>query len=742
MRGRSGTPARDAATGSRRTTGTRWTAMLGILLVPLALGCGEDPVDPPGNGGNGGNGPDPDGHAFTYEPPAGAPGISSITVRGEFNGWAAAGEAVMERQSDGSWLTHVELGDGTHSYKFVINGDWVQDMCYDETWGDPARSYVVDPDADGCEPDGHGGQNAVLVLGPIELAFSHTPDDPADVSVADGRLSIRFRAHGGESATVTADGADHAAHVQFATGLEDVWRASVPATTSSYTIAIETADGPEQFGPYTVPGDLFRSVPWAEDAVAYQIFPERFWNGDETNDHFGPETDEYHYLDVPGTQPVLTEEWDGRVLGSHCCHQYFGGDLQGILDRMGHLEELGVTVLYLNPIFLSGSAHGYDTYDYYRVAPNFGDEALLRTLLDQAHARGMRVIWDFVPNHVGVGHWAFQDAVEQREASEYWDWFDFHPDADGLQVGDPDDYDGWWGFASLPELQTENPEVFDHLLDITRHWTEFGFDGIRVDVPGDIDNRFAFFPAFRDAAKAVNPEVYLLGEIWERDPSWLQGDQFDALMNYAMGRDVVEAYAVGAMSGTTAASRIAEQYGAYPEATTAMMFNLITSHDTARLLTLLGGGELGDAPGAVAQERQRLASALLFALPGMPVTWQGDECAFLGSADGSEHRARYPMQWGECDATMVAHYATLAELKRTEPALGTAVIRLPEGGGSLLSFRRGEPGSGELLAVFNNGTTTRSFQLPAGGWTDVVNGGGVSGSVSVAAFGWRYLRRQ
>jgi cyclomaltodextrinase / maltogenic alpha-amylase / neopullulanase len=350
-------------------------------------------------------------------------------------------------------------------------------------------------------------------------------------------------------------------------------------------------------------------------------------------------------------------------------------------------------------------------------------------------------MWDFVPNHTGVGHWAFQHAVQHGEQSPYWSWYRFRVPGGEVEVGHGGHYDGWWGFGALPLLETRNPAVFEHLLEVTRHWTRFGFDGIRVDVPNELVNRAQFFPAFRQAAKSINPEVYLVGEIWQRSPGWLQGDQFDALMNYAVGEGVIERFARGQMNAGTAEQEMGLVYATYPEASVAMQFNLISSHDTGRLLTKMGGGDLGGSAGPTALARQRLASAMLYALPGMPVTFQGDECAFLGSGDGPQEKNRYPVQWHACDGAMLAHYRQLAELRRALPALRSPVIRAHRGVGGVLSFFRGEPGSGEVLAVFNNGGSAQSLALPEGEWRDAVGGGPVGGSVEVSPLGWRVLRR-
>jgi cyclomaltodextrinase / maltogenic alpha-amylase / neopullulanase len=687
---------------------------------------------------------------FTYAPPPAAPAITAIVVAGTFNEWSTAA-LPMQRQMDGSWQVTARVADGEHQYKFRINGVWPADMCDDRDWGDPQGGYRVDPDADRCAPDGQGGQNAVLSVGSdIEahgLGFAHDPETAAYVSIADGTLSVRFRAHRGQvrSASVIADSVRIEMHRQLTYRHHEVWRAPLLEGTADYRFTLQTADGEREFGPYAVPVDLFRDVAWVGAAVGYQIFPERFWNGDPTNDAQTVATSSYHYK-LPAhwgasQPPLFTAGWGGEVTDSHCCHQYFGGDLQGILDRLDHLVSLGVTLLYLNPIFLAGSAHGYDTFDFLEIAPNFGDERLLRRLLDEARARGVRVMWDFVPNHVGVGHWAFQHAVEHGEASPYWSWFRFHVPAAEIEVGNGRHYEAWWGLGSLPKLETRNPEVFAHLMHVTRRWTEFGFDGIRVDVPNEIVNRKEFFRAFREAAKAVNPEAYLVGEVWQRSPSWLEGDEFDALMNYAIGQAVLEPFALGEMSGAAAAQEMAQLYAEYPEASVAMQFNLISSHDTARLLTKLGGGALGAVPDEAALARHRLASAMLYALPGVPVTFQGDECAFLGAGEGPQEENRYPMQWDRCDAEMLDHYRQIAGLKRTIPALRTSVIRDIRGDDALLSFFRGEPGRDELLAVFSSSPDVHGFELPAGRWRDAATAAEFSGSVPIEARGWRYLVR-
>jgi cyclomaltodextrinase len=576
---------------------------------------------------------------------------------------------------------------------------------------------------------------------PAALALQHDPQNAAHLSAADGRLSIRFRATAGSvrRATVHADdgaAADTAPRVmlrQAPSGDDELWRGTLPEGVTRYRIRVESARGVEAFGPFTVPAVLFRAIPWVGGSVGYQIFPERFQNGDPTNDSLALTTDERAF--VHWATPVL-RPWTGApVTEQLCCHEYFGGDLAGITQRLDSLQALGVSLLYLNPIFSSGSAHGYDSWDFRQVEPSFGTEATLRTLLQQANARGMRVLFDFVPNHVGLGFAGFQDALRHGTASPWWRWFTFTAPAGQVQAGNPAHYATFAGSGAMPKLNTANAEVQTYLLDIARRWLAFGFDGVRVDVPNELTNAADFARALRRTAKSARADAYLVGEIWQRAPQWVQGDQFDALMHYAVGQDILEPFAAGRLSAVDAANQLGRVFGEYPEASTAMAFNVIATHDTPRLLSKLGGGGIGATPAADVLARARLVSAMLFAMPGVPVTFQGDECGFTGAMNEN----RYPVQWDRCSTSMRAHYQLLATVRRSTPALGSAAFRLASANGSVLGWYRGEAGPGEVLALFNAASAPATVSLPDGRWTDLVAQATVSGLVPVEAFGWRYL---
>lgn len=683
---------------------------------------------------------------FIYDPPAGLQ-VQSVSLRGSFNNW---GETPMKKQDDGTWTVALDLPPGDIQYKFFINGQWPKNMCDDALYGTPS----VDAEGLNCADDGNGGMNAVRTVksdtdNPQNdaLAFQHDPKDVRYLSVAAGKLSVRFGAASGEvkSAAVVAD-KTYPMGKQLVGDDGETWRAALPVATKNYTIKLTDKDGKAQtFGPFDVPAQPFTALDWVPKSVGYQIFLERFWNGDKTNDVRALQTDEYNFNPVwkgdPTQKKPYLSKWSDPPGEMHCCHEYFGGDLAGFIQKLPYLEALGTTFVYFNPLFDSGSAHGYDTNDYLKVSPKFGDKALLKKALVEAHKNGIKVVFDFVPNHTGLGFWAFQDVVKNGKNSKYWNWYFIkqYP----FTPGDVKGYEGWAGVASLPKLNTGNPEVRQYLINAAVGWIKFGFDGLRVDVANEIIDGHNFFKDLRKAVRNAKPDAYMVAEIWQRDPSWLQGDEFDSLMNYAIGRDVLLGYAKGLSSGQRTLSGLSTVYSAYSEAVAAQGFNLIGSHDTARVLTDLGGGNFGDKPSAEGIARLKLASALLYALPGVPVYFQGEECGFTGEkgAYPINELYRYPVQWDKCNPDTLRHYQSLGKLRKAIAALTSPVFRVYRGDGGILAFFRGESGSSEALAVFNSGKDAAKLTLPQGKWRDAVDGKTYQGDLPMGAISWRYLAR-
>ena len=663
---------------------------------------------------------------FTYVPLEGEV-ITTVSLRGSFNHW---GEWPMEEQADGSWSITICLEFGSHQYKFFIDGQWPGDM-------ETARGGgPVDLDADEHVEDGFGGQNAVRIVQPREVAGPapmHNPSDPAYLSIADGRLVLRLRTTPDvvSSVRLITEQGSWPMERQLWWKFGEIWRVSIPVPEASleYRFVGVAFDGTTHTT-FVLPGDPaelfyfdgidpFPQLEWVGQSVFYQIFPDRFRDGNPENNAFALETSMVHYnvlWEEEGWYPTHLSAWNDPISPQHCCHQYFGGDLAGITEKLPYLEGLGVTALYLNPIFKSGSAHGFDTHCYRQVCPKFGTKEDLRQLLDEAHARGMHVIFDFVPNHTGLGFWAFQDIVQRGPESPYWDWYfiqrwPFRP-------GDSTAYEGWWGLGSLPQLNTANLEVKEYLFDVVLDWLEFGFDGLRVDVPGDLINPHAFFAELRERVRAEHPDAYLVAEIWSLSPVWVQGDQFDSLMNYALGRDILLPYAKGDTYGEHTLAELSRYFAAYGENVAAMGFNLASSHDTGRLLTALGGGNFGEVPDPQAIKRLKLFSTLLYSMPGAPVLFQGDERGILGEQEFYDAH-RYPIQWDVVDEGLLDHYIRLAEVRRDIPALTSSVIRAYTATENLLAFFRGEEGEREALVVANNSLVPTTFELPTEVWRSV-----------------------
>jgi glycosidase len=498
------------------------------------------------------------------------------------------------------------------------------------------------------------------------------------------------------------------------------------------------------------------SVPaWAKKAVWYQIFPERFRNGDPAND---PALE-----DIRGAYPHdLTSPWqihpwhadwyelqpyeqkNGRDIWFNLQRRRYGGDLQGILDKLDYLQELGVNALYLTPVFQSPSSHKYDGATYHHIDPNFGpdprgdlkiiaseighdpatwkwtaaDKLALR-LIDEVHRRGMRIIFDGVFNHVGITHWAFQDVLQNQQRSLYKDWFKVLSWNDPL-TGKGFKYAGWWSVKELPELrQDENGIVSgprEYIRAITQRWMDpngdgdpsDGVDGWRLDVAACIHHNF--WKAWRELVKSLNPEAYLTGEVVDDLAAlkpYLQGDEFDAVMNYNFTYACTEYFmdernriAVGEFD-----RRLRELREAFPRDVAYVMQNLLDSHDTDRLASRLVNRdkmpmrqwrkyyEWSKAqsanydtrrPNAEERQAQKLLTIFQMTYLGAPMIYYGDEAGMWGANDPC---CRQPMAWEEkkekkkneekekqpdaavFDLDLFEHYRKLIQLRNTHPAL-------------------------------------------------------------------------
>ena len=413
---------------------------------------------------------------------------------------------------------------------------------------------------------------------------------------------------------------------------------------------------------------------WVQDAIFYQIFPDRFAKSERNP-----------------ARNLPFEPWDT----SPTPHGFKGGDLYGIAEKLDYLKDLGITALYLNPIFASASNHRYHAFDYYTVDPLLGGNDAFRFLLDMAHKKNIRIVLDGVFNHASRGIWQFHHVLECGNDSPYRDWFFFDPDRlsrrkhwgaypgtgelNALQNGEDSikaiGYRGWWHLPALPKFNTNTPDVREFLFDVAEYWIKFGIDGWRLDVATEIDDD-SFWQEFRQRVRKINPEAYIVAEIWHEAQRWLQGDQFDAQMNYEVTKPMLAFFSGkhldkrvlhqqsnyhGIHHGIDAhefANRIDHNLGLYKQDITYAQLNLLDSHDTPRFLSCVGGNK----------DSLKLASLFMFTYPGAPCIYYGNEIGMDGEHD-PDCRKSFPWDENKWDRDLLGYTKEIVELRKKNPAL-------------------------------------------------------------------------
>jgi neopullulanase len=460
---------------------------------------------------------------------------------------------------------------------------------------------------------------------------------------------------------------------------------------------------------------------WAREAVFYQIFPDRFASSER----------------VPKPGPL--EPWDVPPT----VHGYKGGDLLGIAEHLDDLADLGVNALYLTPIFTSASNHRYHTDDYLSVDPMLGGTPALRELLDAAHARGMRLVLDGVFNHSGRGFLPFHHVAESGSASPYRGWYHLddgvlhhgrqlrpfpapHEEAEirhlrdsGVPQGEASrrvlGYEAWWDLPALPKLAVRNPDTREHLLRVAEHWLRFGIDGWRLDVAEEIGGDF--WEEFRVRCRAVNPDAYLVGEIWTTKPEWLSGRHFDGLMNYPLAEAIL-GFAAGSRldrrvvdehiqyrqslvgrDGPSFAGELERLLSLYRHDVTAVMLNLLGSHDAPRVRTVCGGDVIS----------VRLATLIQMTLPGAPCVYYGDEIGLEGHQDPDNRRA-YPWDHSTWDRGLRDLTRALVDVRRRHRAVRDGGFRLLQASWNAVAYLRTHEGDAYVVAV-NAGDEPHRLEL-------------------------------
>lgn len=520
----------------------------------------------------------------------------------------------------------------------------------------------------------------------------------------------------------------------------------------------------------------FRSPAWAKGASIYQIFPDRFHNGRSNND---PKTDDSRYDD-----PVLKLKWG--ILPEGFCRNYadgatncpwrfdttppayspnkeqprgrdyYGGDLKGVDQSLDYLKSLGVTTIYFNPIFDSGSNHGYDTQDYYKLDPYFGTQKDWENLVKHANEKNFNIVLDGVFNHLSsdspffdrYGHYSAIGACESTH-SPYRSWFTFHDVTAGTGtcvgssgLANSATYDGWFGFDSIPVINKSLPAVQQYFItdqnSVSNYWLNEGAGGWRLDVMGDSSFPTGYWESFRSEVKNNDPNALIIGELWQKDSTlmrFLRGDRADTTMNYRLRDAILGLLAPQpfdskgfADSGriilpSEFASRLESIREDYPDAAYYSLMNLVDSHDTERIRWTLTPGqettaekELNSANVAEGMRRQLLASLIQFTVPGAPTVYYGDEAGLTGDDDPDDRRTMPSLDVAAANS-LFAHYQTLNGLRQNENVLvqGDFKMLYADDASQLLAFGRKTGGQGAVIIV-NRGTQAQSFSIPVAGY--------------------------
>lgn len=381
---------------------------------------------------------------------------------------------------------------------------------------------------------------------------------------------------------------------------------------------------------YANESDGYVAPEWAGNQIYYQIFPERFKNGDSVCSR--PDL-------VPWGSPPTRDN-------------YMGGNIKGITEKLDYIKDLGATCLYLNPIFKGTSNHKYDTENYFEVDPDFGTKQDLENLIQQCHERGMRVILDGVFNHCGFYFPPFQDVVKNGENSRYKDWFFI----DGLPVQtEPPNYECVGFFKWMPKLNLANPETRDYFLNVGKYWIEeMHTDGWRLDVSDEVEG--AFWECFRKEIKGNCPDTILIGEAWSDASKLVQGNRLDSAMNYLFKDIVTDWIAKERIDTSTFDWRINFMLSRYSAPTMRIMYNLLDSHDTSRFLFDCGSNV----------EKLKLAVAFMMTFPGCPAVYYGDEIGMSGDNDPG---CRGAMEWTpeKQNLSLKDWYKKLIQIRKSSP---------------------------------------------------------------------------
>ncbi|MBX3096669.1 MAG: alpha-glucosidase C-terminal domain-containing protein [Fimbriimonadaceae bacterium] len=640
-------------------------------------------------------------HTFTY---VAETSHRSVSVAGTFNGWNKDASP-LTTQDGRTWVATVNVAPGRHEYKFVLDG----------------QSWVIDPANPSTRDDGNGNINSLLVIKPFgyeqpalvgdgkitESAILHKSELPF-LTWDNGQLTliIQVRRDDVQSVSVrtgkTSDDLENA--VAFSplsqTEFYSTYAGQVSWDRSSplyYEFVIQ--DGDQRLtvdrganGAFQVdPKSLVSLSPpeWVQDAIIYQIFPDRFANGSVAND------------------PAGVQDWDAEPN----FRDFKGGDFAGVEQRLNHLVELGVNTVYFNPIFQGPSNHRYETTDYFTVDPRLGTNEEFSRLTNIMDSRKIRTVLDGVFNHTSVEFKPFQDIRDKGRNSEFTDWYFIkgYP----VTVQQNPNYEAWFGFQSMPKVNLENDAAAEFMLSVPEFWEKNAkVHGWRLDVANEVP--MDFWRKFRKTVKQIGEDTWIVGEVWGDGSPWLKGDQWDSVMNYRFRESALGFIARGQTTPSECLGQLMEVHLGYGAPVSRNMMNLLSSHDTPRFLTLCEGDRKLALLGAILQ----------FTWVGAPSIYYGEELGMEGGRDPDNRRG---MAWNLAtqDNPTLRAYKALTQMRSAIPALrrGNPTGTFADDAKRVMAFRRAEGGS-KAIVIINRSDSTQQTSVDlfeSGRWLDVWN---------------------
>jgi len=721
--------------------------------------------------------------------------IERVDVVGEFNNWTPGRERMVTTDGGQNYRLILELPEGVYQYKYLVNGCMdLADVHSDRRFGgaNGRSGFLIGDDAAACgAPKANDINISALRHAPGDRTYAHRLGGNVLAlrlrTLANDVDSVIVRLKHGEK-TISIPMRREASKFGF-----DYWIAQVrdAAPGVEYDFVIRDGTASMTYGSGGASNDMSEKKPfaaraegtfatpdWAKTCVWYQIFPERFRNGDKGNDPDSTVPWQHEWFmpyRAPTSQPdgsaaERTGYAESGRLYDFIYRRRYGGDLQGIREKLPYLRNLGITAIYLNPIFQAESLHKYDASDYRHIDDSLGvkdsrlklkgetedpktwqwsesDKQFLAFLKD-AHAMGFKVILDGVFNHVGREFWAFQDVMKNKEKSKYVDWFD-------IVSFEPFHYKAWdRDDGELPRLKHDeklglSKPVREHLFAVTRRWMDpngdgdpsDGIDGWRLDVASDVNEHF--WRDWRKLVKSINPNAYIVAELWDESKKWLKGDCFDGVMNYEFAKRV-QRFMINdkkAIKPSEFGKELDTMLAWYEPQVNYVLQNLYDSHDTDRIASMCMNPDLeydkynrlqdnnpnynSGEPTRDCYDRVKLAVTFQMTFLGAPMVWYGDEVGMFGADDPT---CRKPMIWEDLlpyqdpaekiHQDVRDHYRRMIAIRNSRPALqlGSFEQLQADDATGVFAFSRTLDGK-SIVVVLNNSDRPQMIGVPVS-WPD------------------------